>query len=63
MTTHRFQPLHDLDDEWFIVDTQDHERTSRTFSRDTAIIFCFELERDADRKDDVGTWRELTPLD
>jgi hypothetical protein len=63
VTTHRFQPVLDMDDEWHIVDMEEHTRTTRTFPRDTAIILCFELERDADRKGDVATWQELTPND
>lgn len=58
MTTHRFQPVLDMDDDWFIVDTDDHTRTTRSFARDSALLFCFELERDPTRKPHVADWDE-----
>lgn len=57
MTTHRFQPQREMDDEWLIIDIDHYERTTRTFSRDTALMFCFALEQDPDRKQDVASWR------
>lgn len=59
MTTHRFQPMLDMDNDYYIVDAEAHERTTRTFSRDHALLFCFELEREPDRKGDVANWDSL----
>ncbi|HEY6115094.1 MAG TPA: hypothetical protein VI172_03965 [Candidatus Dormibacteraeota bacterium] len=58
MTTHRFQPILDMDDDWFIVDAELHLKTARSFSRDHALLFCFELEREPSRAPDVSIWEE-----
>jgi len=44
-----------MGDDWFIADAEDHTRSARTFSHDHAVLFCFELERDPERKGDVST--------
>jgi hypothetical protein len=47
-----------MDDDWFIVDAELHLKTARSFSRDHALLFCFELEREPSRAPDVSIWEE-----